>query len=197
MMEIEDSEDTAYAGAGARVVRELIATPAFQEIIRTGLVSIDPQKAKELVRALLLEDINVSLSFAGKAPDFINYILEILIEIANVIEKMPEPLLVEFFSQAKDRIDREKVESAVRSYSSLAAKFGGEKLPARLFGRILTGLSITIGNYARKNPYFIKDIFENIDIAQILRSSYYVVRSFFLSLFSIIHRALKKLFLLE
>jgi len=56
-------------GLAARVLRELVRTPAFRELVKLNLAETDPERARELVRTLLWEDPNLSLSAAGVTPD--------------------------------------------------------------------------------------------------------------------------------
>ena len=77
----EELNPETREGAGARVLREVIRTPAFLEIIKTNITGFEPEDARALVRTFLREDANLSLSLIGTSPVVINYIVEAILEM--------------------------------------------------------------------------------------------------------------------
>jgi hypothetical protein len=55
-----------------RILRELLRTPRFKESVRIILRELDPENAALLVRTLMWEDPEFTLSLLGAAPAFLN-----------------------------------------------------------------------------------------------------------------------------
>lgn len=106
-MDSSNPEPTEGAGmgAGARVLREIIRTPAFMEIIKTNMASIDPEFARAAVRTLLWQDVNLSLGMLGQSPVVVNYLVEALLELGRQLNQFPSSLLEQFLLQLGDEID--------------------------------------------------------------------------------------------
>lgn len=94
-------------GTGTRVLREILRTPAFVEIIKVNSDGLDPKNARALVRTALSEDSSLSLGLLSKSPDAINYIAEALYELIMQLEKFPPDLFDHFISQIIDDLDGE------------------------------------------------------------------------------------------
>lgn len=96
---------TELDGTGTRVLREILRTPAFVEIIKVNSDGLDPKNARALVRTALFEDSSLSLGLLAKSPEAINYAVEALYEMILQLEKFPPDLLDQFVSQIIDDLD--------------------------------------------------------------------------------------------
>jgi len=92
-------------GTGTRVLREIIRTPAFREILKLHVDSIDPASAGEMVRTLIQEDPNLSLSLMAASPRMVNYMVEALLEVGRQAGGFPPELMDEFVQQVSQEID--------------------------------------------------------------------------------------------
>lgn len=97
-------------GTGTRVLREVLRTPAFVEIIKLNITCFDRQQAKALVRTLLFEDSSLSLGVLSQSPEAVNYMAEVLIEIIAQLEKFPPELLDKFITQIIDDLESDTFE---------------------------------------------------------------------------------------
>ncbi len=104
--------------AGARVLKEILNTPAFRELIGIQLRGIDAENAGEFIRTALREDPNFSLSLAAAAPGFFNSFVEIFIELGRQIDSLPEGLRDEFMARLRDEIDKEALAELPRAWTA-------------------------------------------------------------------------------
>ena len=97
------------AGLKTRVLRELIRTPAFRELVKLNLAESEPERARELVRTILWEDPNLSLSAAAVSPDKINGLIVALHELGMQLSNLTPELVDAFFAELGERFDRESL----------------------------------------------------------------------------------------
>lgn len=116
IQEIPVSEEM---GAGARVLREVIRTPAFSELIKTNIASVDPECARDTIRTILWEDTGLSLGVLAKSPALVNYAVEAILELGEAFGGFPAPLLEEFLVQLSSEIDGGKFKEIPQVYGPL------------------------------------------------------------------------------
>jgi len=104
---------------GARVLRELIDTPAFREIVKLHLTESDPAAVREWVRVMLRADPEFSLGLAARGPALINALAEVVLALGEQARQMPPEMLNEYFAQLADEIDHEKLADAGRTLGAL------------------------------------------------------------------------------
>lgn len=104
---------------GARVVREIIRTPAFREIIKLNLAAIDPDSARETVRTLLREDVNFSLGLMGTSPRMINYLAEAVLEFGRQLGGFPPEMRGAFLTDVLAEIDGERLRQVPRVWAPI------------------------------------------------------------------------------
>lgn len=133
-------------GAGARVLREIIRTPVFMEIIKTNIAEVDPESAREMVRALLWQDVNLSLSLLGASPAMVNYLVEALLELGRQLNTFPEPLLQEFMLQMSDDLTTGRLGDFPEVYGPLLEKalFSNPEIRARVAGGLCGGVNACV-----------------------------------------------------
>ena len=102
------AEPDAVVGAPARVLRELMRTPAFRELLKLSLQEGPPGSAASLARTLLREDVDLALSVLGSTPLALNRLVEFLLEMAEQLSSFPAPILEDFLRQMAERVDGEK-----------------------------------------------------------------------------------------
>lgn len=180
----EQQETAMEAGAGARIIREVIRTPTFVELIKTNTTGLEPEKARELVRVLMFEDINLSLSLGGTTPDVVNYLIEAVLEVGRQLDQFPGPLLDAFVDELGARIDREKLAELPRVYGVVFDKVRGRDRMVKGLGALITSSARAVNRAARSDPYFLRDVFANVDGIEVLRASFAVTRSVVLCFFS-------------
>ena len=97
--------EPSLEGAGARVLREIIRTPAFREIIKVHSTKSDSDHSAQLIQTFLWEDINFSLGLMGVCPDRINNLTTALVELGKQLNTFPPELLDQFVLQLLSDID--------------------------------------------------------------------------------------------
>jgi len=91
--------------AADRILRELIRTPKFKEVVMVLLNSIDPPSARALVRTFMWGDPGLLMSIMGSLPQMINTGSEALAELAAQMNTMPPLLLQDFLNRVFAGID--------------------------------------------------------------------------------------------
>ena len=118
-------------GAGARVLREIIRTPAFLEIIKANMAEAEPERARALVRTFLWEDADLSLSLMGTAPRAMNYLVEAVLELGRQLATFPPPLLEAFSAQLGEELDSAAVREIPAVYGPVLEKLMSESPETR------------------------------------------------------------------
>lgn len=103
--------DAMQTGALPRVVRELIRTPVFRELIKLNLRESPPGTASELARTILWEDVDMTLSLLGSSPQALNFLSEFLVETGRQFQNFPAEVLQIFIRQMGEGVDRENLQA--------------------------------------------------------------------------------------
>jgi len=181
------------ARAGARLMREVIRTPAFLEIIKTNMVALDPEGARLAVRTVLWEDPELTLSLAGTAPEAINYLVEAVLELGRQLEQFPAPLLDAFLDQLIGGIDTGSLREVPAVYGPLMEKMGFPQRAASALSAAVNALARAINRTAAQNPQFLRDSMEAVDGGEVARAAWAIARSMALWGFSAAKELFKRL----
>jgi hypothetical protein len=165
------------AGAGARVLREVIRTPAFMSIIKMNVASLDPENAAPLVRTMLWEDPELSLSLVALAPDIVNYVVEAVLELGRQLDQFPAPMLDAFLDELGRGIDTDKIGEVPVVYGRLAEKVDAGRRAAVALGAAVNAGARMINRAAGRNPYFLRDAMAEVDGREVAHAGFAVVRS--------------------
>jgi hypothetical protein len=165
------------AGAGARVIREIIRTPAFLEIIKTNMAGLDPEGAGIAVRTLLWEDPELALSLASLTPDVVNYLVEAVLELGRQLNTFPGPLLDAFVDQLSKGVDVDRMREVPLVLGPVMEKVDFPQRAARAAGAVVNAVARTINRAAERNPYFLRDSIAGVDSREVGRAAFAVLRS--------------------
>lgn len=137
------SEGSAEAGAGARVIREIIRTPVFLEIMKANVPALDPDSARQMVGTLLWEDPGLSLGLMGASPAVVDYVIEALLELGRQLNQFPVPLLSEFLSQMSGDIGSGRLQEIPEVYGPLLerAVLSNPEMREKFIAGIINGLN--------------------------------------------------------
>lgn len=130
--------DRGDAGLKTRVLRELIRTPAFRELVKLNLADVDPARARQLVRTALWEDPNLSLSAAAVSPQAINYLVEALLELGKQLGNLAPKLTEAFVAETVGDIDFEKMRQALQAWAPLVLR----EMPGLLRAKLRAGAAL-------------------------------------------------------
>lgn len=175
---MEEKRDRAGGpGAGARVLREIIRTPAFRELIKVNSRDLDPDSARELVRTFLWEDVELSLSLVGTVPEVVNYLAAAVLELGMLMRVFPEGLLREYVGQAFAEIDLDVLRRYPETFAPLLESAGFASAAALGFGRAVNATARYVAGVARRNPDFLRDAMSGVDGRLVARAAAAAVRS--------------------
>ena len=121
-METEDLAQTNPEGLSELVLREILRTPAFKEVILLLMKDVNADTAPGLVKTILWEDPGISMSLFGAFPDMINWLLEFLLETGRQLNGLPEPLLKDILGRIGSGIDPERLMQFPEVYGQLAKR---------------------------------------------------------------------------
>ena len=196
MMAEEEINPEVAEGAGARILREVIRTPSFLEIIKTNISGLDPDDARAMVRTFLREDVNLSLSLVGTSPVLVNYLVEAILELGRQLAGFPPPLLDAFISQMTSEIDSGTLKEVPRVYGPLLEKIlespERQEAFAASLGRFITSSARFLSRSVSRNPYFLRDVLANVDKKEVLWTIVSICRSILLSLFSHVSKLIRR-----
>ena len=167
----------AYEGAGARILKEIIRTPAFLDIVRTNVKGLDRESAREVAKALIWEDMELSLGIVGTLPEFVNYLVAFAGELAVQISGIPGELLGQYLSQASRAIDVEAIRELPGAFAPLVESAGLGEAAVRAFGGTVNAAAAVVNRAAERNPHFVRDSVSAVDFRELGRASFAVMRS--------------------
>lgn len=169
---------TSYqSGAGSRVLREIIRTPAFLEIIKLHAKGLDPESARELVRTFLWEDVELSLSLVGTVPEIVNYLAAAVLELGRQMNNFPGGLLDQYVMQIGSEIDVEVLKEFPGVFGPMLDNIRFKETAAMGLGKAVNAGAGFVNRAAANNPHFVRDLLAEVDGREVLRASFAVARS--------------------
>ncbi len=117
----EQQGELGGAGSSALpgLVRELIRTPGFKELLLIHLRDVNPDNASELVKAAMWEDVAFTMSVLGASPKLVNWLVEALIELGAQLNNFTLDILRDFLVQLGRDMDVERLRELPRAYAPL------------------------------------------------------------------------------
>ncbi len=101
------------------VVRELLRTPGFKEMVLSHLREVDPQDARELVRTVIWEDVGFSMGVLGASPKLVNSAAAALLELALQLKSFTGEILRQFLRQLISELDQDTIKALPQAWASL------------------------------------------------------------------------------
>ncbi|MBC7248329.1 MAG: hypothetical protein H5T73_11210 [Actinobacteria bacterium] len=116
-----EAGDASRAAQGALpgLVRELIRSPGFKELVNIHLRGADPASARELVRAFLWEDVGFSMGVLGASPKILNWLVEALIELGVQLNNFTKDILRDFMVRMGRDLDVERMKALPAAYAPM------------------------------------------------------------------------------
>lgn len=176
-MNPQTSDIASQTGAGARVLREIIRTPAFLQIIKVNASDLDPESARVAVRTFLWEDPELSLSMMGTVPEVVNYLVAAVIELGRQVNNFPGGLLEQYVSQMASEIDVAALREVPGTFAPLLETVNFKEAAAATFGTTVNAVAGMVNRAAAHNPYFLRDAVSGVDWREVLRAALAVTRS--------------------
>ncbi len=101
------------------VLRELLRTPDFKEMLQMHLRDINPENAAELMRVFLWEDPGFSLGLMAALPDIANWLVEAIATLGVEFDKIPTMMLKNFLEQLGAGLDLEQLKKLPAAYAPI------------------------------------------------------------------------------
>ncbi|MCD6570587.1 MAG: hypothetical protein J7L53_07790 [Deltaproteobacteria bacterium] len=118
MDKIEQILDSNEESGG--ILKEILRTPLFKDIIRDYLNNIDPKNGASMIKTLIWEDPEVILSIMGTIPAIINWVIGALSEMGKQIAgAFPPQLLKAFIVNIGGDIDKDTFKEGLNAYGKL------------------------------------------------------------------------------
>ncbi len=93
------------AAAGPEVIKELLRTPLFKDLLTLSLRDAFSGVPRELAKTLLWEDAPFSLGLLGNLPKMMGFFLALLDELGRQLQNVPPEMLREFASQMMKNLE--------------------------------------------------------------------------------------------
>lgn len=166
------------AGVGARVLREILRTPAFMEIIKTNLPERKPEEARLLVKTMLWEDAGFSMSAMAAMPAVIDNLAAAILELGRQLSTFPPVLLESFVQQLSSDIDTGAYKEIAEVYGAILERqvLESDELRDRSLASLVGALNAAVRAGNRVMEHMIEGGSEtaveraNIDTAALGRS---------------------------
>jgi hypothetical protein len=103
---VDSMVDGATEPVAARVLREVLRTPPFREVLRLHRSELQRGGGRALVQTLLQEDPEVWLGLVSATPSLVNTITESLTELGRELAALPPGLVDGYLEEVVREIDR-------------------------------------------------------------------------------------------
>ncbi|MHB8781652.1 MAG: hypothetical protein ACYC55_09760 [Candidatus Geothermincolia bacterium] len=154
---MEETTETLNGGYSALpgVIREMIKTPGFKEMVNMHLREINPDNARELVKVLLWEDTGFSLGALGSMPGLANWVVALLTELGLQLEKFPTLMLKNFLTELGRDFDTESAAQLPAAYAPLIDRLVWDdpevvNHAVKATGALIAGMLQVMGGATRK-----------------------------------------------
>ena len=128
--------------AAVIIVRELLRTPAFRELLKTNLAAATEEDAGALAHALIWEDVDVSLGAASRLSLVVNSLTRVLGELNGLLEQASPRVRRAFFARLAHEVDGEALkEQGVRLLENLHVLLWDDEEMRAGVGRWLAGVA--------------------------------------------------------
>ena len=164
MLTEDRPEGTGYSALPA-LVRELIRTPGFKELLLIHLRDINPENARELVKTAIWEDVAFTMSVLGASPDLVNWLSEALVELGIQLNNFTVDILRDFLVQLGRDLDVEKLRAVPIAYAPLVNELLLEDREA--LDGLIAGLGIIADEMARAAERTWRKIWNTADFGKI------------------------------
>jgi hypothetical protein len=163
------------------IIKALMRSPLFKDILRTNLNEMDPRTGSTLVKTLMGEDPEVFFGIVSSLPMFINLFIKTCTEFAiQLKDKYPPEMLKPFLMSLAEDIDRDAARQCGKAWMELLSSLWTASPELRLSAagfilssgpRIKAGainsLARFINSVTRNNPQtfstFMASVLKNID----------------------------------
>lgn len=156
---------TQAAGSAApAVLREILRTPAFRELIRIQLGGVDGATGRELVRTLVEEEVALPLDLVGCSPAAVDAAAAAALEVGQRLAGLPDPLLLAYVEDILADLDADTARELPRVWGPLLVR----TLPfaTAVLAEAVEGLARSVDEPGRRAEV-VAEILEGLDAGRI------------------------------
>lgn len=139
----EPSPASPTESLSARVLRQVLRTPAFRQVAALLAADAGPTTARDLVTALLEEDPEVWMGLSATSPARLNDLVSALVALGTRLGALPQPLLDAFLRELGEEIDQEGLLTLPPTWAPLLAR-----VTPRVLGPTIRALAAGVGSLA-------------------------------------------------
>ena len=165
----QQGQETGSEGGGYSalpgIVRELIRTPGFKELLMLHLRDINPDNARELVKASIWEDVVFTMSALGATPQMVNWLTEALIELGVQLNNFTLDILRDFLVRLGQDLDMERLREIPGAYAPLVNQLLLEDRAA--LDGLIAGLGVVAEELAQAGERTWRKIWNTADFGKI------------------------------
>ena len=173
----EENRAKGDGGMMARLLGEMIKTPAFRDIVKSFLRDLDPEDARELVKTFMWQDAEFTLSLMGAIPQLVNYMTVAGLELGVQAQNFPPGLLNRFFSQFLEGVDTDLFAQYPEVYGPLLEALDAAQAVPFMVGKTLNTGSEFLLKVAENNPDFVGDALSEVDGKLVMKAGFAALRS--------------------
>ena len=105
--------------ASSRVMRQLLKTPAFKELLLLSMKDIDADEPRELVKTIMWEDSALSFSTLGALPHDLNFLAAFMDELGLQLQQLPPEMFRQFVAEMEEKLDKDTLKNLPSAYLPL------------------------------------------------------------------------------
>jgi uncharacterized MAPEG superfamily protein len=108
------------------IIKALMRSPLFKDILRTNLNEMDPNSGSSAVKTLMGEDPEVFFGLISSLPTFINNLIKASTELAiQLKDKYPPEMLKLFLMSLAEDIDKDAARQCGKAWMELLSSLWG------------------------------------------------------------------------
>jgi hypothetical protein len=171
------------------IIKVLIRSPLFKDILRTNLNEMNSNSGSSLVKTLMGEDPEVFFGLISSMPTFINILIKASTELAiQLKDKFPPEMLKSFIMSLAEDIDKDAARQCGKAWMELLSSLWGAspELRQAATGFILSSgpkikagainsLARFVNSVTHNNPQtfstFIASVLRNIDSPEVSKAT--------------------------
>lgn len=150
----------AHEREESRVLREVLRTPAFRELIAINTAPLDAEEGRRLIETILRENPELPLDLLSSAPSVVDAATASAMALGEQLAGMPRPLLFAYLDGLIAAVDEDRLEALPRVWGPIVLS----ALPAlaRVVCRAFAELANTLR--AEESDVDAADQLANLDV---------------------------------
>jgi hypothetical protein len=171
------------------ILRELIRSPLFKDILRVNLNEMNPKTGSQMVKTLLGQDPEVFFDLISSLPVLINTLISAFTELAiQLKDKYPPEMLKSFLMSLAEDIDKDAARQCGKAWMELLSSLWGASPELRqaatgfilssgpkIKAGVINSLARFVNAVTHNNPQafstFIASVLRNIDGPEVSKAT--------------------------